>query len=300
MGGLYAAHFVEAGAEVWAYDIWREHIDAVLREGLKVEAETGERRIPMHATNDPREPGIADVVLVMVKHRQTTEAIAAAKPMIGADTLVLTLQNGLGNAEAIRAVLPSNRILFGFTTLTSEVQGPGWIKTSYARGPGETFFWPLDGRADAACESIAKLLNDGGLHGHLAPDIELRIWKKLVVNCCYNPMCAITGLTVGELIDKSEAWSTLDGITDELVTAATRKGLAIDRADAGRYLGRIGEEARGHYPSMVSDIRRRRLTEIDALNGAVLRENVRHGLNAPFNRAMVEIVHAIEARWQTT
>jgi 2-dehydropantoate 2-reductase len=298
MGGLYAAHFVDAGAEVWAYDVWREHVEAIRREGLRVEAEAGERRVAMRATDDPREPGVADVALVMVKHRQTAEAVAAAKPMIGPDTLVLTLQNGLGNAEAIRSVLPSNRVLYGFTTLTSGVQGPGWIKTSYARGPGETFFWPLDGRADAACEAVAALLTEGGLHGRLAPDIELRIWKKLVVNCCYNPMCAITGLTVGELIDKPEAWSALDGITDELVAAATRKGLAMDRADAGRYLRRIGEEARAHYPSMVSDIRRRRLTEIDALNGAVLRESARHGLDAPFNRAMVELVHAIEARWQ--
>jgi 2-dehydropantoate 2-reductase len=297
MGGLYAAHFAEAGADVWAYDIWREHVAAISRDGLRVQAEDKERRVAMKATSDPREPGVADVALVMVKFRQTPAAVESARPMIGPDTLVLTLQNGIGNVDAIRAVLPSNRILFGFTTLTSNVIAPGTIKTSYARGPGETFFWPADGHPDAACEGVAALLTRGRLHGQLAPDIELRIWKKLVVNCCYNPLCAMTGQTVGELIDRPEIWPVLDGITDELVAAATRKGLSIDREDAGRYLRRVGDEARGHFPSMVSDMRLRRLTEIDAINGAVLRESEKHGLAAPLNRAMVDIIHAIEARW---
>lgn len=299
MGGLYAAHFAEAGAEVWAFDIWREHVEAIRHAGLRIVAEGGERAVRLRATDDPAEPGCADVALVMVKHRQTAAAVEGARPMIGPATLVLTLQNGLGNVETIGAALPSSRILFGFTTLTSNVLAPGVIKTSYARGPGETFFWPADGRPDAACEAVATLLTRGRLHGQLAPDIELRIWKKLVVNCCYNPLCAMTGQTVGELIDRAEIWPVLDGITDELVAAARREGLPIDRDDAGRYLRRIGEEARGHFPSMVSDVRLRRLTEIDALNGAVLRASERHGLPAPFNRAMVEIIHAIEARWGT-
>src|SRR5512147_3007407 len=95
MGGLYAAHFAEAGAEVWAYDIWREHVAAVSRDGLRVQAEGKERRVAMHATSDPREPGVADVALVMVKFRQTPVAVEGARPMIGPDTLVLTLQNGI-------------------------------------------------------------------------------------------------------------------------------------------------------------------------------------------------------------
>lgn len=298
MGSLFAAHFADAGAEVWAFDSWREHVEAIRRDGLRVRAGTSERIAPVRATCDPREAGTADIALVMVKHRQTREAVGAALPMIGVQTVFVTLQNGIGNVEAICEIAPANRVLYGFTTLTSELLGPGRIEASYG-GKGETYLWPADGRADDACDAVAALLNRGGIHALLAPDIELRIWKKLVVNCCYNPLCAITGQSVGELIDRPEIWPLLDGLTDEIVAAARSKGVALERGEAGAFLRQVGDEARAHFPSMLIDFRRRRLTEIDCLNGAVLRECERRGIAAPLNRAMVDIVHAIEAGWRS-
>jgi len=298
MGSLFATHFSDAGAEVWAFDAWRDHVDAIRRQGLRVRAAGSERAVAVRATCDALEPGTADIALVMVKFRQTPEAVTAALPMIGKQTLVVTLQNGIGNVEAIRALVPANRILVGFTTLTSEMLGPGRIEASYV-GKGETYLWPADGRADAACEAVIALFNRGGVPALLASDIELRIWKKLVVNCCYNPLCAMTGQSVGELIDRPEIWPVLDGLTEEIVAAAQRKGIPLERGEAGRFLRQVGDEAQAHYPSMLIDVRRRRLTEIDCLNGAVLRECLRHGIAAPLNRAMVDIVHAIEAQWKS-
>jgi 2-dehydropantoate 2-reductase len=298
MGSLLAAHLSDAGAEVWAFDTWREHVDAIRRGGLCVRAGVGERAVPVHATCDPAEAGTADVALVMVKYRQTRAAMSAALPMVRRDTLILTLQNGIGNVEAIREIAPENRVLYGFTTLTSEMLGPGRIEASYA-GKGETYLWPADGRADAACAAVADCLNRGGIRTALVPDIELRIWKKLVVNCCYNPLCALAGQSVGELIDRPEMWPLLDGVTDEIVAAAQRKGIPLERGEAGRFLRQVGEEARAHFPSMLIDFRRRRPTEIDCLNGAVLRECERLGIAAPINRALVDLVRAAEAGWQS-
>ncbi len=297
MGSLFAAHFADAGAEVWAFDGWREHIEAMRRDGLRIRATCGERKVALRATSDAREPGIVDIALVMVKFRQTRETVAAALPMIGKQTLLVTLQNGIGNVEAIRAAAPDNRILFGLTTLTSEMLGPGSIEASYAN-KGETYLWPSDGRADADCEALAALLDRAGVPTRLAPDIELRIWKKLVVNCCYNPLCAITGHSVGELIARPEVWPVLDALTDEIVAAAQRNRIPLERAEAGRFLRQVGEEARAHFPSMLIDVRRKRLTEIDCLNGAVLRECERHGIAAPLNRAFIDMIRAVEASWR--
>lgn len=298
MGSLFAAHFAEGGADVWAFDSWREHVDAIRRDGLRVDTGGKTRLVKIRATDNASKLAPVDVALIMVKFGQTASALAAAMPMIDRRTVIVTLQNGIGNVEAIRSLAPNNRILFGLTSLTCEMLGPGRIEASY-HGQGETHFWPVDGRADEDCVAIADLLSRGGIYATLAPDIEVQIWKKLVVNCCYNPLCAITGLSVGELVDRPEIWPVLDGITEEIVAAAHHKGIPLQREDARRFLRQVGVEARTHLPSMLIDVRRRRDTEIDCLNGAVVRECERGAIAAPFNRAIVDIVHGIETHWRT-
>src|SRR5262249_40194797 len=131
MGSLFAAHLAAADAEVWVYDPWREHVTAIAGTGLRVRRAREEKVVRMRATCDPRDPGIADMVMFFVKFSHTQAACADARPMVGAGTLLVTLQNGLGNIEVIEAAFPGNRLLFGLTTLTSELRGPGQIEASY-------------------------------------------------------------------------------------------------------------------------------------------------------------------------
>ena len=121
MGSLFAAGLARTGEEVWVYDPWREHVEAIRRDGLRVAREGAEDVVALRATTDPAEPGVADLVLVFVKHAHTRQAAADARPLLHGDTTVVTVQNGLGNVEILAAAVPPDRLLYGLTTLTSEL-----------------------------------------------------------------------------------------------------------------------------------------------------------------------------------
>jgi len=294
MGSLFAAHLARTEAQTWVCDPWAEHIAAIRRDGLRVRREGAETSVPLRATTDPREPGVADFVMLWVKYHQTARALEGAAPLVGPSTVIVTLQNGLGNVELVRERFPANRVFYGLTTLTSELLGPGHIEASYA-GRGETSFWSLDGRRDAQMVALHALLNQAGINTLIAPDIEVTIWKKLVVNCGLNTLCAITGLNVGRLAGQPEAWRLLDGIADEIVALAAARGIALGREAAHAYLRSVADQARAHEPSMLIDVRHRRPTEIECLNGGVLRECDQRGIPAPCNRAVYSLIKVIEA-----
>jgi 2-dehydropantoate 2-reductase len=296
MGSLFASHLVDGGAEVWAFDQWREHLDAIEKHGLIVRRSGSERAIRMNATADAGVAGPCDAVLVMVKYHQTVQAIRACAAMIAPHTTIITLQNGLGNVENIASTYPANRVVFGLTTLTCEMLGPGTIEASYSNR-GETYLWPFDRRPNEAIAPFCAHLNAGGINAALAPDIELRIWKKLIVNCCLNTMCAVTGLSVGRLIEQPDCWPLLDGVADEISAVATAKGVPLESHTARAFLRQVAEEARAHYPSMLIDVRSRRLTEIDCLNGAVLREASGLGIPTPYNQALYSTIRVIESTY---
>jgi 2-dehydropantoate 2-reductase len=293
MGSLFASHLVDGGAEVCAFDQWREHLAAIEKHGLVVKRAGSERAVRMNATADASRVGPCDVVLVMVKYHQTFSATRAAAPMIGPHTTIITLQNGLGNVENIASTYPANRVVFGLTTLTCEMLGPGKIEASYSTR-GETYLWPADRRPNEAIAPFCAHLNAGGIDAALAPDIALRIWKKLIVNCCLNTMCAITGLSVGKLTEQPSCWPLLDGVADEISAVAVAKGIPLERQTARTFLRQVADEARAHYPSMLIDVRSRRQTEIDCLNGAVLREAQALGIPTPYNQALHSTIRVIE------
>jgi 2-dehydropantoate 2-reductase len=294
MGSLFAASLARTGEEVWVYDPWREHVEAIRRAGLAVAREGGEDVVALRATTDPTEPGFADLVLVFVKHADTRQAAADARPLLHGDTTVVTVQNGLGNVEILAAAVPPERLVYGLTTLTSELTGPGRIEASF-KGRGETYLWPLDGRPGPRAEAAAALFNRAGIRTELAPDIQARIWKKLIVNCGLNTVCALTGLTVGALAARPEAWPLLDAIAGEIVDVGRRKGIPLDAADARRFLRAVAAEARDHAPSMLVDVRHGRRTEIDCLNAAVVREGDALGAETPTNRAVTALIRLLEA-----
>lgn len=293
MGSLFASRLARAGCETWVYDVWAEDVERIHDFGLTVRSGDAEVAIPMHATTDPREPGVADFVLIFVKYNQTRQAASDIAPAVGPDTVILTLQNGLGNVKLIREVIPHATLLCGFTTLTSELLGPGLIEASYA-GRGETCVWSADGVSDDACVAIVDLLNRSGIDAKVDPDIEVHIWEKLIVNCCLNTLCAISGLSVGALVDRPEAWPILDGITDEIVAVATRKEIALPREAARGFLRHVAKEARAHVPSMLRDIRAEKQTEIECLNGAVIRAAERFAIAVPFNCFAYGMIRTLE------
>lgn len=292
MGGLFAWKLVHAGVEVWGVDVSAPHVARIAAEGLQIDfPDRPSEKVPMHAVSDPAAVGLADAVLVFVKGAQTAAAMTAARPMIGPDTLIVTMQNGIGNAAAIQAIYPEVRVAHGMTTLAAQVEGPGQVLASSA-AKGEVSFYPTEGTPGPVDQALCAALDGEGFHATLDPGIDLRIWKKLVVNCCLNSACALLDCKVGEALGQPATMALFDRLTAEIVALAQAKGIGLTLAEAQAYLRAVGRTAAGHFPSMVADMRAKRRTEIGALNGAIVAEAERLGLKAPANAALRDLVLA--------
>jgi 2-dehydropantoate 2-reductase len=143
-------------------------------------------------------------------------------------------------------------------------------------------------------DQICSIFNQAGIHTQISPDVQLRIWKKLIINSCFNTLAAITHLKVGDLVDQSAVWPILEGVISEIVQVAQKKGIPLHRKEAREFLEQIGVEARDHVPSMVVDVNNSRKTEIDCLNGAIVQEGERLGIPTPCNRILYGLIRVIE------
>lgn len=295
MGSLFAWQLWRSGAQVHIYDPWVEHVQAIQAQGLRVDYTQGQEIAAINASTDAHTIGPCDVLMIFGKFHQTESLIQACQPVVNANTLILTLQNGLGNIEILQNANPKNRLAFGLTTLTSELHGPGHIESSYS-GTGETFFWPLDGQITAVETQLGRLLSSPIGTMSLDAQIELRIWKKLVINCCLNTVCALANTHVGGVTATQSVWQLFENIISEIVTLAAIKHIPLTRDMALSYLSQVCVNAADHFPSMVIDIRRGKRTEIDCLNGAIVQQLKSCGMSAPCNETMTSLINVLEAR----
>lgn len=303
LGGLFAHHLVLGGAEVHVVDTDGAHAAAIRAQGLRLQRHDSTETSPLRsAFADVSSLQAAlggapvDVLVLFTKTWASDAALASARPLVSPRTVLVTLQNGLGNPERLRNAFPGQPVLYGLTTLTSDLLAPGLIEPR-STASGVTDVWALD-EADtgAALTAFVALLQRGGIAARVAPDIALSVWKKLVVNCGFNGLCAVADLRCGELMADAAMAPVLDGIADEVAALARAHGVALADAQAREFLQQVGEVSRAHFPSMVYDLRARRATEIETLNGAVQREAARLGLAAPANRLVHGLVKAVEAR----
>lgn len=296
MGCLFGGALAAGGQDVWLVDVWQEHVEAIRSRGLVVKRGECERTIALHATTDPAAPGIADLVLIFTKYAQTAAALESARSLLGPETLVMTLQNGIGNVELIARVVPETRILYGLTTLTSDLRGPGCIEETFT-GQGETYLWPVAGHVSSRMAAVAAALNEAGIHALLTPEVRTHIWKKLVINASLNTLTALTRLTVGDLCAVPEARTLCEMVLAEVVAVANAAGVGLARAEAEAHFQQVVEAARRHQPSMLLDVLHGRKTEIECLNGAVVREGQRSGIPTPVNDLLVRLIRTIEATY---
>jgi len=313
MGCRFGAALFEAGHHVTLLDGWREHVTAVNEAGLKVTDATGTRALPIPAVLFPvGEPahGVdvpADLVIVFAKATATAAVAAAATTAgaIGPSTLVLTLQNGLGNIEALLAHVPASRLLAGTTTLGTELLGPGHIR---ALGSGETVLGPLPDRSPAGAagggatepaERIALALYGAGISVRTAPNALEVIWAKVAFNCVMNGLCSIASIPVSALA-RYDGFDALAGsVLDEIAAVARAEGVTVDPAAALRLMrAQFDPSASGdHLASMLQDLMNGRPTEIAHLNGAIAARAAARGVDAPVNTTVSRLIGLLEATW---
>jgi len=293
MGCLYGGHLAEAGVDVTLVDVWREHVDAINGNGLHITGVSGDRVVHVSATTDPETVGEVDLVLLFVKSYDTAQAIRGSKPLIGDDTYVLTLQNGLGNLEAITEAVGAGRVLGGTTSHGSTLVCPGEIRHA---GVGPTVIGAIDRGSRNMAEKIAEIFNDAGLQTRVSGDVRSDIWGKVLVNLGINALTALTGLRNGQLLDIPELRRLMRLAVEEGMRVAEADGVYLGPLDHVAHVYEVAEATGANRSSMLQDVDRGRRTEIDALNGAVVGLGEKLGVETPVNRALTALVKGLEHR----
>jgi 2-dehydropantoate 2-reductase len=293
MGSVYAGLLGSAGHEVWAVDVWREHVDAIRERGLRVEGASGDRVVPIHATTDAGAVGEAELVIVATKAMDVEAAAQAARPLVAADTLVLSIQNGLGGPDLAARVLGDEHVAVGVAGgFGASIVAPGHV---HHHGLELIRLGERHGPVSPRIEAVAEVWRDAGFNVRTFDDVRRLVWEKLVCNVAYSGTCTVLRRTIGEVIDDSHAWSVAAGSAAEAFAVGRASGVHFDFDDPIAHVRAFGEKIRGAKPSMLLDLEASRQLEIDFINGAIPRLGREQGVPTPVNDVVTALVKTLEA-----
>lgn len=290
MGCIYGGHLKRAGEDVTLVDLRRDHVEAIRRDGLLVDGVLGEHRIAIPAAVSCEGLERFDAVLVATDANATAEAARSAAAILGPEGFALTLQNGIGNGERLVAVIGAGRVLAGVTMDSGAFRAPGHV-TLTNRGVIHLGEW--QGPATARVQAMVDALNRAGLKAEATDNVIGEIWQKFSLNCSVNAVCAATGLRSGEVVRTPAVDAFQDRLIDEVFAVIAAKGIRLPDPDMPATIKRHCR-VRYNRPSMLQHVERGQRTEIDALNGALVREAKALGLAVPYNEALVAIVKGLE------
>lgn len=296
MGCRFGGALFEAGHEVLLLDGWQEHVSAINARGLRIDDQRGSSVLRVPAAVFPAAAAPADLVIVFAKATATGQAAAAAAGAIGPGTLVLTLQNGLGNIELLRSYVPPARLLAGTTTLGTELLSPGHIR---ALGTGDTVLGALGPGSSDYAERTGLALTAAGLPTTVTPDVLSVVWAKVAFNCVMNTLCAIASIPVSALARYDGFDAVAASILSEVAAVASAEGVTVDTEAALRVMkAQFDPAASGdHLASMLQDLMNGRPTEIAHLNGAIAARADAAGVGAPLNTLIAQLIGLLEATW---
>ncbi len=294
VGSLFAANLAQLDdVEVWAYDLAREHVEAINRDGLRLSGAAEVVARP-RATSDANELPKCDFGIVATKAMNTASAIAATAKVF-ADGCVATVQNGLGNEESIANHV--ERVIRGTTFPAGRLLAPGRVQWDVK---GDTTFGPFEPKPAPVheIERLADACTRAGMPAQAVPDARGPQWRKVIFNAATNPVGALTGLTHGRVCEDPELRRLVSGLVDEGKAVAAAQAIELD-ADPEELIDHAArpEVAYDHKASMLQDVEARRPTEIDYLNGGIVRFGEEHSVPTPLNRAIWALVKALERSW---
>ena len=293
MGSLFGGRLSHSGHEVQLFDINREHIEAVRRNGLIIEDLTSGRSETCHpqATTNAEELKTAEILLIFVKSAATETVAESFCEITSAQAVAVTMQNGLGNEAILKRYFGPQRSAAGVTSQGATFLGPGAIRHA---GNGRTHLCMSD-RDNEKLEPFVNALNRAGLPADLERNIDDLIWSKLVINVGINAMTALTGLPNGRLLEFPECKALMADLVQEAVLVAETKGIHLSFDDPLQTVYQVAEKTGANRSSMLQDFDRKRQSEIQFINGAIVREAQALGLEAPANRAVTRLVQVHDA-----
>lgn len=294
MGSVYAGLLAAAGHEVWAVDSWREHIEAIRARGLRVEGASGDRIARVQATTDAAEVGEAELIVIATKAMDVEAAARSARPLMGPATLVLPIQNGLGSADLAAAILGADRVAIG----VADGFGASIVEPGHAHHHAfeRIRLGEREGPLTPRLAAVAELWREAGFNVQTYDDVGRLVWEKLVCNASFGGPGAVTGMTIGEVLEDSNAWAVASRCGREAFDVARASGVSLGFDDPVAYVREYALRLPRARPSMLLDLQAGRRCEVDFINGAIPRVGREVGVEAPFNEAITALVKALEAR----
>ena len=288
VGCYYGAMLARVGHEVVL--IGRpSHVEAVRANGLRLETKAFDEQVKLGASTEANAVRGAHLVLFCVKSTDTESAAAQIKPHLSPDALVLTLQNGVDNDERVRSVLPSSDVAAAVVYVATEMAGPGHVKH---HGRGELVIAP-----SRSSQQVAQHLAAAGVPTQISDNVRGSLWAKLVLNCAYNALSAITQLPYGEVVKGQGVAEVIRDVVAECLAVAKAEGVAIP-GDTDAAVRGIAQTMPSQYSSTAQDLARGKPSEIDHLNGFVVRRGEALGVPTPANRVLFTLVKLLEGKQQ--
>lgn len=291
MGSLYGGRLSAVPEnEVWLVDVFKAHVDKINSDGLCIECD-GKDTIykNVRATSDSSQIGVCDLVIVFVKGTATKAAIESNRGLFGPNTIALTVQNGLGNADVIGGIIGYDNVACGTTEQGARLIEPGKI-LDMNKNVGKTVIGDIRGGATDRIEHIGEELRKANFETYVSSDVIGLIWDKLIVNVGINGCAAAMELKSGELWSIPEAnWVHVHAV-NEAIAVARALGVKLSYDDPLAHVKEVCGFTAGNICSMLVDVLRKNQTEIDTINGAVVREGRKVGVPTPVNETLVNMV----------
>ena len=293
MGSIYAALLASCGNDVSAVDSNEAHVRAINEKGLRVSGASGDRTVNIKAyTQPPAEP--ADLLVIAVKGNNVKSAASIAAPMVNEDSLILTIQNGLGSADIVADYLAEDRLIVGVAQgFGASLPEPGHANHNDMKAIRMGAYSSLEKNAVSL---VASCFRNAGFDAQYTHDIAAMQWEKLICNVAYSALSGLTGMTVGQVMDDPIIGPLSRNAAKEAWQVARALGIGISIEDPVQHVRDFASRMPDARPSVLLDIMADRFSEIDIINGAVKREAEKAGTSAPVNATLTSLVQSLEHR----
>jgi 2-dehydropantoate 2-reductase len=296
MGSVYAGLLGKAGHEVWAIDIWEDHLDAIAKSGLTVSGASGSFVVDnLHVGRTPEDAGSCDVWVIATKAQDVEKVAGHIAPLLRPDDLVVAFQNGLGSGERVARHVPDKHVLIGIAEgFGSAIPSPGHV---HHEGMRLIRIGEMQGGLTERVQRLEQAWRQAGFNVKAFADVNVMIWEKFLCNVTLSAPCAAFDVTVGDLMGNPDAWAVALGCTMEAYRVGLATGIRFDFDDPVPYVSDFAASIPSASPSMRLDHLARRRSEVDVINGQVVELSRELGLAAPYNETLCAIVRQRESHF---
>ncbi|RYL94131.1 ketopantoate reductase family protein [Sporolactobacillus sp. THM19-2] len=300
MGLRYGVLLQEAGNDVQFVDTWEQNVEAIKKNGGVVVTRDGANPhlVPVRVSYPEEYHETPELAIVFIKDMHTVEMMERCRHFIGKNTYVLTNQNGFGGAEYIAQFVDKEKIIAGTAMIATVMKGPGKVDFVGKRGTGHVHIVRREGKPDAFIYKVADEMEKALMHPTVKTDYLGTVWTKLVFNSVVNTLCTLMNIKMGQFAAYKNAEEMSRRLIYEAYEATDAEGIKLEvtrdeLVEQVMYVSRVSNPL--HYPSMHQDMSTNRPTEVDYINGAIVRLAEKHGLKAPYHSMLVDLVHLKEA-----